>query len=69
MTATPSRWSFTPTTGDEGTLERRPIDIAPTREGRFQVLSGLEAGDQVVVTGVNEVEDGQTVRRFTGFAN
>lgn len=54
---------------DEGTLEMRPIDITPTREGRFQVLSGLEAGDLVVLTGVTDVEDGQTVRRFNGFAN
>jgi RND family efflux transporter MFP subunit len=54
---------------DEGTLEMRPIDITPTREGRFQVLSGLEAGDQVMLTGVTDVEDGQTVRRFNGFAN
>ncbi|MEO0384285.1 MAG: efflux RND transporter periplasmic adaptor subunit [Pseudomonadota bacterium] len=60
---------FLPTEDDQGTLEQRSIDIAPTREGRFHVLSGLEAGDLVVVTGVGEVDDAQTVRRFAGFAN
>lgn len=60
---------FQSTEGDQGTLERRPIDIEPTREGRFHVLSGLEVGDLVVMTGVADVADAQTVRRFTGFAN
>lgn len=60
---------FQPTEGDQGTLEQRFIDIEPTREGRFHVLSGLEVGDLVVMTGVADVADAQTVRRFTGFAN
>lgn len=60
---------FQPTEGDQGTLDWRPIEIEPTREGRFHVLSGLEAGELVVMTGVADVNDAQTVRRFTGFAN
>lgn len=60
---------FQPTEDDQGTLEQRFIDIEPTREGRFHVLSGLEVGDLVVMTGVADVADAQTVRRFTGFAN
>lgn len=60
---------FVPGDGDIGTIEQRALELAATREGAFRVLSGLEAGEEIVLTGVNALEDGLTVRRFTGFAN
>lgn len=50
-----------------GTLDLVPIEIEPARDGGFVVLSGLSDGDEIVSTGVNALEDGLTVRRFTGF--
>ncbi len=52
-----------------GTVEEVPVEIEPSRTGGFNVLTGLEDGDEIVMTGVNALEDGMTVRRFTGFAN
>ncbi len=60
---------FVPGTGDTGTIEMVAIEIQPAREGGFVVLSGLQDGDEIVTTGVNVLEDGQAVRRFTGFGN
>lgn len=60
---------FSPTGAETGTLTRTAITIAPRAEGGFRVLSGLSAGQEIVITGVHALRDGQQVRRFTGFAN
>ncbi|WP_170783852.1 efflux RND transporter periplasmic adaptor subunit [Ruegeria lacuscaerulensis] len=60
---------FTPTGADEGTITRVPVTIEPTESGDVRVLSGLNNGDEVVVAGGGALTDGQTVRRFAGFAN
>ena len=51
----------------EGTVERRPVGVSVSDSGGFHVTSGLEAGEEVVTAGVAALQDGQTVRRFTGF--
>jgi membrane fusion protein (multidrug efflux system) len=45
----------------EGKAERRPIEAGPTAEGLQYVVSGLTAGEQVVVQGVQKVQPGQAV--------
>ncbi|MEX0318664.1 MAG: efflux RND transporter periplasmic adaptor subunit [Ruegeria sp.] len=60
---------FTPTGAAEGTVKRVPVEIEPTQSGDIRVLSGLNGGDEIVLTGGNALEDGQAVRRFAGFAN
>lgn len=52
-----------------GTVEEVPVVIEPTRDGMVRVLEGLNSGDEIVRTGAHAIEDGQTVRRFEGFAN
>jgi RND family efflux transporter MFP subunit len=61
---------FTPSddTG-QGTVSRRIVKIEPQPTGKFLVLSGLEGGEEIVLTGGHALEDGQAVRRFTGFSN
>lgn len=61
--------AFTPTGDDEGLVSALNVEIEPTRDGQFSVVSGLEMGTEIVRIGAQALEDGQTVRRFTGFAN
>ncbi|WP_371155150.1 efflux RND transporter periplasmic adaptor subunit [Jannaschia sp. 2305UL9-9] len=60
---------FEPVGTDEGTVTRVPVEIEPTDNGAVQVISGLERGQEIVAAGMSSLEDGQTVRRFTGFGN
>lgn len=60
---------FTATDGDQGRVSIRPVEVTPNRDGKFIVTAGLEDGDEIVVTGVNGLSDGQLVRRFAGFAD
>lgn len=60
---------FEPKGADEGTVRRVPVEIEPTQTGDVRVTSGLKDGDEIVLTGGNVLADGQTVRRFKGFAN
>ena len=59
---------FIPRDDATGTLEQVAVTITPNRDGRVQVLSGIEPGDEILRTGVQSVSDGQVVRRFTGFS-
>ena len=61
--------AFTPTDNGAGVLSEVDIELEPTRDGQFRVVSGLEAGTEIVRTGAQSLADGQTVRRFTGFSN
>ena len=45
---------------------RRSVQTGLTSEGRVQVLSGIEAGDTIVVTGSNSLRDGAQVRVVAG---
>jgi RND family efflux transporter MFP subunit len=58
---------FSPTGANEGTVAATPVEIAPTEEGKVKVLSGLSAGQEIVIIGTSALRDGDTVRRFTGF--
>ncbi|WAJ28388.1 efflux RND transporter periplasmic adaptor subunit [Antarcticirhabdus aurantiaca] len=44
-----------------GTVQRRRITLSDPRDGRFDVLSGLEPGTRVVTAGVNSLQEGQAV--------
>lgn len=55
--------------GDTGTVQERAVKIAANREGKFEVLEGLETGEEIALTGANALENGQTVRRFSGFVD
>lgn len=52
---------------DLGTVTPRPVEVSVLPDGRFEVLSGLAAGDVIVAAGASALSDGQTVRRFSGF--
>ena len=45
---------------------RRSVHTGLTSEGRIEVLSGLESGDTIVVTGNNTLRDGAQVRVVAG---
>ena len=46
---------------DAGTVTRRPIEVARMARGTAVVTSGLEAGERVIVEGVQKVRPGVTV--------
>ena len=52
-----------------GTVARRTITLEALPDGSFRVTEGLEPGEVIVAAGGGALEDGQTVRPFTGFPN
>ncbi len=60
---------FTPTGASKGAVRWTPVELEPNQFGTFDVMSGIKDGDEVVLTGGAALEDGQPVRRFTGFSN
>lgn len=50
-----------------GRVEARPVEVEVADDGGFLVTGGLEAGEEIVAAGATALEDGQDVRRFTGF--
>ena len=61
--------TFSPAGGDTGTALWTEVTVEPTEAGGFLVTEGLQDGQEIVVTGGAALENGQDVRRFTGFAN
>jgi membrane fusion protein (multidrug efflux system) len=51
-------------------VERRPLELGVIRDGKVEVRSGLDVGDQVVVRGASDLVDGSvvSVRDATGVA-
>ena len=49
-------------------VHRRPIKVGRTRGEQIEILSGLEAGQQVVHTGGLKLREGQTVKIVEGIA-
>ncbi|HSG87629.1 MAG TPA: efflux RND transporter periplasmic adaptor subunit, partial [Pseudomonadales bacterium] len=47
-------------------VHRRPIEVGRTRDERIEILSGLEADQQVVHTGHLKLREGQTVEIVDG---
>lgn len=66
-TGAPHVMVFEPAGAEEGTLTRVAVEIEPNTAGEVQVLSGLSAGQEIVVSGGALLSDGEQVRRFTGF--
>ncbi|MFY0615867.1 MAG: efflux RND transporter periplasmic adaptor subunit [Shimia sp.] len=60
---------FDPVGGTEGAVTWVPVATEPALAGKLRVTSGLNDGDEVVLTGGGTLTDGQTVRRFVGFGN
>lgn len=60
---------FNPKGAAMGTLTRVPVTVEPTEEGEVRVAAGINVGDEIVLAGVNALENGATVRRFVGFGN
>jgi len=47
--------------GPESTVEPRPIELGEMRDSEWVVLDGLEAGDRVIVDGLQKVQPGMRV--------
>lgn len=47
--------------GEDGSVAARPIVVGTQRESYWSVLEGLEAGDRVIVDGLQRVQPGVTV--------
>ncbi len=60
---------FDPPGAAQGTVTRRPVEITPTDRGTVQIVSGLSDGEEIVVSGAGQLDDGAAVRRFAGFGN
>lgn len=60
---------FEPSGADEGTVTAQPVEINATTTGAVQVVAGLTSGQEIVASGAAALADGDTVRRFTGFAD
>jgi RND family efflux transporter MFP subunit len=50
----------------EGTAQPRPVDIGVAMGDRFEVLSGLAEGDEVVVRGNERLRPGQAIQPMGG---
>jgi membrane fusion protein (multidrug efflux system) len=53
--------SFVYRIGEDGSAQRADIQIGGRREGQAEVVSGLAAGDRIVVDGVGKLRPGQKV--------
>lgn len=51
---------------ENGLAQRRPVQIGLTSRGQVEILSGLESGEAVVVSGNNSLRDGAEVRVVRG---
>lgn len=60
---------FEPAGAETGTVRKVSVTVAPDATGAFRILDGIEPGAEIVAAGPAALEDGQTVRRFAGFAN
>jgi len=60
---------FAPAGAAEGTVTWTPVQVEATQNGDFRIAGGLTGGEEIVLTGGAALEDGQQVRRFTGFGN
>ncbi|MFS4580552.1 efflux RND transporter periplasmic adaptor subunit [Phaeobacter sp. C3_T13_0] len=54
---------------DEGAVSWTKVETATTDSGEIEIVSGLEGGEEIVLTGGSALTDGEAVRRFTGFTN
>lgn len=52
---------------DGAHVRARPVEIDVADDGKFRITSGVKPGEVIVAAGASALEDGQAVRRFTGF--
>ncbi|WP_374011607.1 efflux RND transporter periplasmic adaptor subunit [Pseudoxanthomonas koreensis] len=50
------------TVGEDGKVARKPLTAETAADGQWLVTSGLDAGDRVIVAGVQKVQEGAQVR-------
>lgn len=48
-----------------GTVHATPIEIEIATDGRVRLVGGIDEGAEIVSTGASQLQDGQSVRRFT----
>ncbi len=65
----PGVMRFSPVGGEEGAVEWVAVEISPAENGDVHITSGLQDGDEIVLTGGGWLAEGQSVRRFAGFGN
>lgn len=54
--------------GDAGTVRATTVTITAGPNGQLLVTEGVAPGAEIVAAGASMLEDGQAVRRFTGFS-
>jgi imidazolonepropionase-like amidohydrolase len=47
---------------DKGKITRRAVDAGPDLDGKMEVMSGLEVGDSVIVSGSTLLREGGVAR-------
>jgi multidrug efflux pump subunit AcrA (membrane-fusion protein) len=47
---------------DEGTVHRRSVRLGTAEDGKVEVLDGLADGEEVLLPGDKNLEEGQVVR-------
>ncbi|WP_341212718.1 efflux RND transporter periplasmic adaptor subunit [uncultured Limimaricola sp.] len=50
-----------------GQVVLTPVKVEVADDGGFLITEGVAQGDEIVAAGASTLEDGQAVRRFTGF--
>lgn len=63
-----SQGNYVHVVGKDNTAQRRVVVLGPADDGRVAVRSGLAAGDQVVIEGIDGLEDGTAVEIIAGEA-
>lgn len=65
----PFVYLFEETDGGMGKLSKQAVELQPADDGALIAVSGIEPGMEIVAAGAASLEDGQIVRRFTGFGS
>ena len=47
---------------EQGTVSKRPVHLGIMEQWQVEVVNGLAPGEQVVIEGHRELEDGQTIK-------
>lgn len=63
-----SQGNYVHVVGKDNKAQRRAVVLGPADDGRVAVRSGLAAGDQVVIEGIDGLEDGTAVEIISGEA-
>jgi len=47
--------------GSPPTVAQKPVELGPLQQGRFLLESGVKVGEQIVVAGIQRLQDGVPV--------